>query len=125
MLIKLKRWEVTQRRPLQRLGAAFANWTTDGLSVLAETAGKQVDGPLGWTSKPEVFAIGMRVILAARVVLSLCDVGITEDVQKSCKKRLEELLEVGSQADLHGFWISEVEDILGSSELSAQDVTRC
>src|SRR5690606_17180072 len=45
-------------------------WVLDGLSVLTETAKNEVDGPLGWTNKAEVFTLGFRVICAADVVLT-------------------------------------------------------
>jgi len=125
MLIDLKPLELTQRKRLQRLGEQFVTWTTDGLSVLTETADKEMDGPLGWTSKPEVFTIGLRVILAARVVLCLKTWGVSNEAKELCKKGLEELLAVGSKNNLHEFWITEMEDILGTCDRSAQDVTRC
>lgn len=125
MLIDLKPLELTQRRRLQRLGDQLVTWTTDGLSVLTETADQEIDGPLGWTSKPEVFTVGLRVILAARVVLYLKTCGISNEAKELCKKGLEELLAVGSKENMHDFWITEVEDILGTCDRSAQDVARC
>jgi hypothetical protein len=116
MLIDLKPLELTQRKTLQRLGDQFVTWTMDGLSVLTDTANKEVDGPLGWTSKPEVFTIGLRVILASRVLLCLKTWGISNEARKVCKKGLEELLAVGSKNNLHEFWITEVEDILGTCD---------
>jgi len=125
MLIDLKPWESTQRRRLQRLDDQFVTWTIDGLSVLTEAVDMQPDGPLGWTSKPEVFTIGLRVIFASRVILSLEAWGISDEAKALCKKGLEKLLAVGSKNNLHEFWITEVEEILGTCDGSAQDVTRC
>lgn len=125
MLIDLKPLELTQRARLQRLGDHFVAWTTDGLSVLTKSAEKETDGPLGWTSKPEVFTIGLRVILAARVVLCSNTWGFSNEAKDLCKKRLEELLAVGTKNNLNEFWITEVKDILGICDVSAQDVSRC
>lgn len=125
MLIHLKPSELTQRARLQRLGAEFVAWTTDGLSVLIETAESKIDGPLGWTSKPEVFTIGFKVILAARVVLCSNTWGFSDEAKDLCEKRLEELLAVGTKNNLNEFWITEVKDILGTCDGSAQDVSRC
>lgn len=114
MLIDLRPLELTHRKKLQRLGEHFVTWTTDGLSVFTEAANQEIDGPLGWTSKPEVFTIGLQVILAARVVLCSKTWGFSDEAKELCKKGLEELLAVGSKNDLNEIWITEVEDILGS-----------
>ncbi|KAL8894426.1 MAG: hypothetical protein Q9192_004333, partial [Flavoplaca navasiana] len=34
------------------------SWTFEGIDALVETASTEYDGPLGWTSKPEVLALG-------------------------------------------------------------------
>lgn len=113
MLLDLKPFEWTQRERLQNLDDQFVTWTTDGLSVLTGTADQEIDGPLGWTSKPEVFTIGLQVILAARVVLCSKTWGFSDEAKGLCKKGLEELLAVGSKNDLNEMWITEAEDVLG------------
>ncbi|KAF1831253.1 hypothetical protein BDW02DRAFT_505741 [Decorospora gaudefroyi] len=52
-----------------RLRTELADWVHDGLSVLSQTAEKEEDGALGWSSKSEVFALGFRVFCAAQVLL--------------------------------------------------------
>jgi len=47
-------------------------WVLNGLKTL-NTLLKTEDGALGWTSKPAVFAICMRIILCTNVVLSQTD----------------------------------------------------
>ncbi len=125
MLIDLRPLELADRKELQRLGDHFVTWTTDGLSVLTETTNTETDGPLGWTSKPEVFTLGLQVILAARVVLCSKTWGFSNEAKDLCKKRLEELLAVGSMNNLNEFWITEMENLLGTCDRSAEDVTRC
>lgn len=42
----------------------LATWALDGLKYMNQLLENE-DGPLGWTSKPSVFAVCMRVVLAA------------------------------------------------------------
>ncbi|KAI1085719.1 putative death-receptor fusion protein-domain-containing protein [Whalleya microplaca] len=44
---------------------ALAQWTRGGLRALTRIADGRIDGPLGWTAKPEVFAICARVLTCA------------------------------------------------------------
>jgi hypothetical protein len=44
---------------------ALKHWVVGGLDIL-ETLSKQDDGPIGWSSKPEVFAICMRIVHCAK-----------------------------------------------------------
>ena len=117
--VRLNPW-----RKMQYLNDRFYDWTVDGLSVLAQTAEKKIDGPLGWTSKPEVFTIGMQVILAAKVHLYRNAGETSIEAEELCKERLRELMRVGLDNGLHGLWIMEVESILMSCDSPASDVTR-
>jgi hypothetical protein len=45
------------------------DWVINALNVLQDTSGKEDDGPLGWTSKAEVFTLGVRVFCASEVVM--------------------------------------------------------
>ena len=111
---------VHPRRDMRELNQRLCNWTIEGLSVLAQTANEKTDGPLGWTSRPEVFTIGMRVIYAAKIMFkdpkvrgpSALEVTVKE--RELCREGLEKLLEVGLKNDLHELWIMEIKDILGS-----------
>ena len=44
-------------------------WVQEGLEALIEIVRKEAGGVLGWSSIPDVFTIGMRVFLAAEVLL--------------------------------------------------------
>ena len=118
--VRLSHW-----RKMQYLNDRFYDWTVDGLSVLAQMAEKETDGPLGWTTKPEVFIVGMQVISAAKVHLYRNTGETSIEAKELCKERLRELMRVGLDNDLHGLWIMEVESILMSCDSSALDVTRC
>lgn len=125
--------------------SSFNKWTIAGISTLTHTVdqkaergpdghslidGRSVESPnaeddtgdcFGWASKPEVFTLGMRVILAAGVLLSRKEGEVDADVKGKCKTRLERLLTVGLRNRLHELWIIEVQHILRSSTISAQD----
>ena len=46
---------------------ALAVWITDGLATMTGLLDKD-DGPLGWTSRPTVFAVCMRVLVSAKAI---------------------------------------------------------
>ncbi|RJE17169.1 HEAT repeat protein, partial [Aspergillus sclerotialis] len=52
--------------------AELCGWVSEGLSYLYGFADGNVemDGPLGWTTKPETFTLGMRVISLALALAS-------------------------------------------------------
>ncbi|KAL8899451.1 MAG: hypothetical protein Q9207_006199 [Kuettlingeria erythrocarpa] len=45
------------------------SWALEGLDALIEAAEGKKDGPLGWTSKPDIYVLGVRILLAAEAVL--------------------------------------------------------
>lgn len=50
--------------------AALVSWVEDGLTTMINLLDKE-DGPLGWTSRPAVFAVCMRVLLSAKAITRL------------------------------------------------------
>ncbi|KAI1128044.1 putative death-receptor fusion protein-domain-containing protein [Nemania abortiva] len=78
-----KRWadvflsaDLSAARPAQdNVTKALAEWTLAGLRTLARIAQSESaadgDGPLGWTSKPQVFAICARVLICASTLAKL------------------------------------------------------
>ena len=98
-----------------RLDANFTSdldtWIFEGISALATVARSRTDGPLGWTSKSEVFTIGMRVILAAGYVLRSDE----KDGSGTRKERRDALTAFGDVAKehlVHELWLRELEEIL-------------
>ena len=86
--------------------STLSAWTMEGLALLAKTAAEEEDGPLGWTSKPEVYTLGMRVLLSAKVLMS-------HEVEFSkCRKLFEDILQNGIKRQLHELWIAEIYDVL-------------
>ncbi|KAL8811725.1 MAG: hypothetical protein Q9200_001557, partial [Gallowayella weberi] len=66
-------------------------WATEGLDALTEVAESEVDGPLGWTSKPETFTLGVRILHAAEALMRLAEdkrLGVNRD---ALRMQLEKL----------------------------------
>lgn len=105
MLSELKSDGITQL-PISRLSV----WTTEGLAIVATNIANEEDGPFGWTSKPEVFTLVMRVVLAAKVLISH---GI--EVHK-CEELLKDIAEKGTKNQLHDLLIAEIVEVLGAVE---------
>jgi hypothetical protein len=89
------------------LKAGLAEWVADGLAVLTETADKEDDGALGWSSKAEVFALGMRVFCGAEVVMAW-DAKTKGDVMMA----LGRFLQVARNKGVHGLWVERVEKVV-------------
>lgn len=95
------------------LAKEFPQWVSDGLSCLTKTTELETAGGLlGFTSKPEVFIIGLRVIYAASVLLSKgLSVGFDVD-ERLISARATQLLEVGRAAWVHEQWLSCLHEAL-------------
>lgn len=93
----------------------FGAWSVEGLTALIEIAESQEDGPLGWTSKPDVFALGMRVILMAKVRIRCLSHQRSEDQSSDCMRLLRKLFLSGKEKFLHGLWLQQIEEVIGES----------
>ena len=103
---------------IDMLSHTLVIWTIEGLEFLASTVADEQDGPFGWTSKPEVFTLGMRLILAAKVLISH---GIRAS---TCKILLKDILQKGIERQLHELWIAEILDLLNAAERLESLVSR-
>ena len=88
------------------------SWALDGISVLMAIARDEVDGPLGWTSKPEVFTIGMRVIVAAKYVLNGDKRDDSLPVKMKCHQALKAFRDVAREKTIHELWLREINEAL-------------
>lgn len=65
----------TTKRAWDTTNNALAEWTLAGLRTLTDIAQSESaadgDGPLGWTSKPQVFAICARILICASALVRL------------------------------------------------------
>ena len=98
------------------LAQKFTVWVIEGLQVLKDTADAEEDGPLGWSSKAEVFTLGMQVIFGAEVLLRWRT--RTRKVTKpgsGIRRALRELADVGAKNELHPMWLDTIEKILEAS----------
>ncbi|KAL8776544.1 MAG: hypothetical protein Q9213_008227 [Squamulea squamosa] len=83
----------------------FETWTVEGIDALIEAAETEVDGPLGWTTKPEVFTLGARILHAAQVLLRFSEnqsLGVDAD---TTRRPLEKLLDIGEENSLNPAWM--------------------
>lgn len=95
-------------------------WVSEGLAYLstitADGAGK--DGPLGWTSKPEIFTLGVRVISIAGALVSPrfpAQKLLGHDYQQTLKEKLQLLQRHGLAASMNGDWLLRIQAALENS----------
>ena len=86
--------------------STLSTWTLDGLAHLAEVIASNEDGPLGWTAKPEVYTLGMRIISAAKVLIHR-----RVEIDR-CTMLLKDILHKGTKNQLHELWIVEIHEVL-------------
>lgn len=95
------------------IAESLTSWAIDGLKSITEAAKRHRDGPLGWSSKPDVFNAGLQVICAVDVLLhwrlQIKNVPISG---ADMRKNLQEFLEAGQAADLHEMWLSKAQSVL-------------
>lgn len=91
-------------------------WVMEGLGSLTATAKNERDGPLGWSSKPEVFTLGMRVIYGAEVLLDWeSRTGNVTVTAPEILMALRYFADDGRENELHQLWLDRVEKILADS----------
>jgi hypothetical protein len=102
-------------RVLLSLPAAgvLTDWVLEGLATLTRTAKEEQDGALGWSTKPEVFVLGVRVFCAAEVVLRC---GAANE-RAGVLKGLRCFADVAREKDVHGLWVEKVEGVLSREVL--------
>jgi len=96
----------------------MSSWALEGLYTLTRLAETE-DGPFGWSSKPKVFAICIKIIRAAKALITRYDkdlkMEVTDDsVQdggikgKPLQDAVHCLLEVGRRNSLHPVLLNEL-----------------
>lgn len=93
-------------------------WVSEGLSYLSGLArdSNEMDGLLGWTSKPEVFTQGVRVISIVGTLISKefpasRVLGQQTDILRD---GLKSLADSGRRVELHPEWLSRAQTVLES-----------
>ncbi|KAI9726601.1 MAG: hypothetical protein M1828_000968 [Chrysothrix sp. TS-e1954] len=89
---------------------ALVTWTIDGLLYLEDKTRCLIDGPLGWTSKVETFALGMRLLCASDVLLYWS----TEAAETSVhlREKLLSIASLGKDSLLHELWLQKIAEIV-------------
>ena len=101
-----------------RIALEMETWVLDGLAILIDTASNEFDGPLGWTTKPAVFTLGMQAILAAEVMFCWSRNGYCEINDEKLQNAVFTLKQVGERSSLHVIWLKELRRIIGGSSMS-------
>ncbi|KAK1140581.1 hypothetical protein N8T08_010218 [Aspergillus melleus] len=104
-----------------RLTGCVCQWVSDGLSYLIELvvdgSGSGKDGFLGWTTKPETFTLGVRLIELAAVMVSPgfpASKSLGGDGQ-TLKEKLQLLYMHGKAVSLHVDWLSRIQRAVDAS----------
>jgi hypothetical protein len=95
---------------------ALTEWTMSGIRLLAERLEREVDGALGWCSKPDVFIFFMQVLCAADVLM--CWRLKTKKVElkgTDVRRALMKLSDIGTRNGLHEMLIDRIERIIQDS----------
>lgn len=94
----------------------LSTWVIEGIACLMTRAQNEKDGALGWATKPDILTLGLRVILAAEVLLVWRTRSRRVKIRGSTLRlKLYELAEIGSQAELPGLWLQQIERVLRES----------
>lgn len=94
--------------------SALTSWVEDGLSIMMDLLIKE-DGPLGWASKPAVFALCMRVILSAKTIIQCNSRIISSGLGRGVHPEVERIASVlrkfkhlAQEKRVHGGLLSEI-----------------
>lgn len=91
----------------------FQQWVSEGL--LSLTKAVQLEGAgglLGFTSKTEIFILGLRVVYAARALLSRDSFAALDIDRPLIGVRAAQLLEAGRAAWIHEEWLTCLQECL-------------
>ncbi|PGH15198.1 hypothetical protein AJ79_02563 [Helicocarpus griseus UAMH5409] len=88
------------------LALRLYSWVADGLSALIETTRETGgDGVLGWTSNPDVFTLGIRVIRGAEILIRAPPSENLVLDKALLRRRLEDFLNEGQKTGMHHCWL--------------------
>ena len=92
-------------------------WVSKGLDELTTAVGSNVDGPLGWSSKPDVFRLGLQVFYGAEVLLHIAESGVKLPVwplalPPALRLKLYKFSVVARERNVNPLWIRELDRVL-------------
>lgn len=83
----------------------LARWAVDGLDAILAHAAQHDDGPMGWTTQADVYAVCARIVLCAAAVAQSPGLATEVDVAQ----KLEELRSVAQDKRFHGLLMDLVD----------------
>lgn len=95
----------------------LCHWVINGLTSLIDKATAVPDGPVGWTTKSELFVLGLQVIYGAGLLLNYAEQGLRLPIKpSSLRRRLAELQDAGSDnGGINHLWREEIQSLLARS----------
>ncbi|GAB7339803.1 hypothetical protein MBLNU457_6351t1 [Dothideomycetes sp. NU457] len=94
----------------------LSDLTTAGLDALISRTRQNHDGPLGWTRKPDIFVLGLRIIYASEVVIHVARETKRALVPASAiRGKLVTLLGLGKETRVNMLWLGEIEKVINKS----------
>ncbi|KAI1331267.1 hypothetical protein F5Y16DRAFT_395706 [Xylariaceae sp. FL0255] len=88
---------------------ALTEWTLSGLRTLISiTQSEFKDGPLGWTTKPQVFAICARILICATALMKSREQAQDDDL-RSVVDEVRRFRELGNGHQVHGLLLKMCE----------------
>ncbi|QDS74834.1 hypothetical protein FKW77_002765 [Venturia effusa] len=95
---------------------ALGHWVFEGLTLLSDKARYELDGPLGWTSKREVWVFGMQVLFATEVYLDWRHRTKKGRVKGNVIRDLLAMLySHGLKTNVHEAWLEKIQRMLVDS----------
>ncbi|KAK6439219.1 hypothetical protein LTR95_004568 [Oleoguttula sp. CCFEE 5521] len=101
-------------------------WVAGGLDTLTAHLKQHGDGPLGASTKSEIFCLGLQVMYGAEVLLHLAERGLRLSVGPSqLRQWLMEMLVVGESSAMNCLWMTELRRIADRAAVArVQNVAR-
>ena len=94
----------------------LAEWVSEGLDSLTTRAASDGDGPLGWTTKPDVFLLGLQTVYGTEAILRLAEGGIVVPIRPSTLRlKLFRFGEVARAQRINQLWVREIERVVAWS----------
>lgn len=88
-------------------------WVSSGLSVLTEALKPRgTDGLLGWTSKADIYVLGMRILYITQALFKQKNPGDANYSQAHLRMKVQNFIRSAYEADAHSDWISLAEKVL-------------
>lgn len=101
----------------------FSSWVSEGLVAICDELRKgQAKGLLGWMSRPDSFALSMRLIHGAKVVLLTNGLGCSDLALSVIRRTLQEFLDICGDSEIYEPWITGVKSALDPENASYANV---